>query len=73
MPQPLRIIGLGALACLGTGCGTDSFSLSRLAYGAAAGLQQQNCMQSPMARKQDCLQTESYDDYQRKRQALGSP
>lgn len=65
------------LLCLTTalggisGCGADF--ASRMAYGALGGMQQQTCIESPAARKQDCLQTESYDEYQRKRQEMGAP
>ena len=60
-----------ALLCLAAGCGADS--LSRIAYGAADGLQRQTCMESPVARKQDCMRTEGYDEYQRKRQEAAAP
>lgn len=64
MMNLIRVIPVLVWACLASGCGTEL--ASRLAYGAMGGLQQQNCLESPMSRKLDCLQTESYDDYRRK-------
>jgi hypothetical protein len=61
----LRILSL-SLPFLASACGMDS--INRMAYGTAASMQQQQCLESPIAQKQDCLQSGSYDEYQRKRQ-----
>jgi hypothetical protein len=55
-----------ALAPLASGCSMDS--ANRLAYRAVQGMQQERCIENPGLSKQDCLRTESYDEYQRKRQ-----
>jgi len=70
MIKLIRAICL-ALPCLASGCGMDS--VNRIVYGTAEGLQRQQCLESPMARKQDCLPAESYDEYQRKRQEANAP
>lgn len=67
----IRVTGLAVLLGPVAGCGLDN--LDRLAYGTAAAIQQQNCLDSPVARKQDCLQTETYDQYQRQRGEADPP
>jgi len=66
MTKAPRLLCLALLLCLASGCGADSWN--RIAYGAADGLQRQKCLESPLARKQDCPQAEGYDEYRRKRQ-----
>jgi hypothetical protein len=70
MIKVLRILCLTAVS-FGSGCNPPS--INRIAYGTMESMQQQNCIESPMTRKQDCLTTESYDEYKRKRQAADAP
>lgn len=69
----MKMIHALCLAALGLAPGCSLDSMNRIAYSAASGMQQQRCIESPMAQKQDCMQIESYEEYQRKRSELNAP
>lgn len=52
----------------------DRDSVRRLAYGTVQNMGQQRCMDTTLSSQwNDCIKSQSYDDYQRKREELAKP
>ena len=67
----MKILALLSLL-LTSGC--DRESVSRLAYGTVQSMGQQRCMDTTLSSQwNDCMKSQGYDEYQRKRQDQVKP